>query len=291
MGEVFGIDVSHYQGRIDWEQVAKAQKKFAIMKCQYEAQSHRKDETFDYNYAEAGKQNIARGVYIYIARHSMENPVADAEALLKNLAGKKLEYGIWLDLEDKTVEAKGKAYIRDLSFLYADIFQKAGYFVGIYSNRDWYIRLIHNDLKEAFDFWHARYPRNDVGQYKPQSSLRPSDSIAVAWQYSSKGVVPGINAKCDLDVDFDGVVNLIASGKPIKQQNPYTLLSTLMKEGARGESVKWLQWELNEAGANLKIDGIFGPRTKNMVMWYQGGHGLLVDGIVGKKTIAALKGD
>ena len=80
MGEVFGIDVSHYQGRIDWEQVAKAQKKFAIMKCQYEAQSHRKDETFDYNYAEAGKQNIARGVYIYIARHSMENPVADAEA-------------------------------------------------------------------------------------------------------------------------------------------------------------------------------------------------------------------
>lgn len=291
MGEVFGIDVSHYQGRIDWEQVAKAQKKFAIMKCQYEAQSHRKDETFDYNYAEAGKQNIARGVYIYIARHSMENPVADAEALLKNLAGKKLEYGIWLDLEDKTVEAKGKAYIRDLSFLYADIFQKAGYFVGIYSNRDWYIRLIHNDLKEAFDFWHARYPKNDAGQYNPQSSLRPSDSIAVAWQYSSKGVVPGINAKCDLDVDFDGVVNLIASGKPIKQQNPYTLLSTLMKEGVRGESVKWLQWELNEAGANLKIDGIFGSRTKNVVMWYQGGHSLFVDGIVGKKTIAALKGD
>lgn len=291
MGEVFGIDVSHYQGRIDWEQVAKAQKKFAIMKCQYEAQSHRKDETFDYNYAEAGKQHIARGVYIYIARHSMEDPVADAQALLKNLNGRKLEYGIWLDLEDKTVEAKGKAYIRNLSFKYADIFQKAGYFVGIYTNRDWYIRLIHNDLKEAFDFWYARYPRNDVGAYNPQSSLRPSDSIAVAWQYSSKGVVPGINAKCDLDVDFDGVVNLIASGQPIKKQNPYTLLSTLMKEGARGESVKWLQWELNEAGANLKIDGIFGPRTKNVVMWYQGGHGLLVDGIVGKKTIAALKGD
>ena len=259
------------------------------MKCQYEAQSHRKDETFDYNYAEAGKQNIARGVYIYIARHSMENPVADAEALLKNLAGKKLEYGIWLDLEDKTVEAKGKAYIRDLSFLYADIFQKAGYFVGIYSNRDWYIRLIHNDLKEAFDFWHARYPKNDVGAYNPQSSLRPSDSIAVAWQYSSKGVVPGINAECDLDVDFDGVVNLIASGHPIKEQNPYTLRATLMREGAKGESVKWLQWELKEAGTDLKIDGIFGPKTKEIVMWYQGEHNLLVDGIVGKKTIESLK--
>lgn len=291
MGEVFGIDVSHYQGRIDWEQVAKAQKKFAIMKCQYEAQSHRKDETFDYNYTEAGKQNIARGVYIYIARHSMENPVADAEALLKNLAGKKLEYGIWLDLEDKTVESKGKAYIRDLSFLYADIFQKAGYFVGIYSNRDWYIRLIHNDLKEVFDFWHARYPRNDVGAYDPHSSLKPSTSIAVAWQYSSKGRVPGINAACDLDVDFDGVVNLIAKGKQVKKENPYTLTSTLMKEDARGESVKWLQWELNEAGAALKIDGSFGEKTKNAVMNYQKERGLKVDGIVGQKTISALRSD
>lgn len=210
MSEIFGIDVSHYQGQIDWSKVAASEKKFAILKCQYEAQSHRKDEYFEANYAGAGKYGMARGVYIYIARASMADPVNDANSLLKHLDGRKLEYGIWLDLEDKTVEAKGKAYIRDLAYQYADIFMKAGYYVGIYCNRDWYVRLIHDDLKRDFDFWIARYPRNDTGTYNKTSSLKPNASIAVAWQYSSKGNVAGIKTRTDLNVDYDGVVSLIA---------------------------------------------------------------------------------
>lgn len=210
MNEVFGIDVSHYQGRINWEQVARDNKKFAIFKCQYEAQSHRKDETFEYNYEEAGKYGISRGVYIYIARASISDPKADANSLLAHLKGRPLEYGIWLDLEDKSLEEKGKAYIKDLVYLYSDIFIKAGYFVGIYCNRDWYIRLIAESLKQDFDFWIARYPYNDKGVYNPNSSLKPSYKMAVAWQYSSKGNVAGIQTRVDLDVDYDGVVRLIA---------------------------------------------------------------------------------
>ena len=217
MGEVLGIDVSHHNGSIDWELVAKDSKKFAILKCQYEAQSHRKDEYFEANYEGAGKYGLARGVYIYIARCSMADPRADAESLLNHLNGRPLEYGIWLDLEDKTVDVKGKAYIRDLAFLYADIFMKAGYYVGIYCNRDWYTRLIHDDLKQNFDFWIARYPSNDKGIYNSASSLKPS-KYAVAWQYSSKGFVPGIKTRVDLNVDFDGIVNLLASS-PTRKTN------------------------------------------------------------------------
>ena len=213
MSEVFGIDVSHHNGKIDWEQVSRDGKKFAILKCQYEAQSHRIDETFEYNYKEAGKYGLARGVYIYIARASMADPVADANALLHHLQGRKLEYGIWLDLEDATVKVKGKAYIRQLAYQYADIFTKAGYYVGIYCNVDWYINYIHEDLKNSFDFWIARYPRNDSGQYNKTSNLKPSTRVAVAWQYSSKGVINGVPTKVDLDVDYDGVINLIARGK------------------------------------------------------------------------------
>lgn len=211
MSEVFGVDVSHYQGRINWQQVAASGIKFVVMKCQYEAQSHRKDECFEYNYEEAGKYGIARGVYIYIARASMADPVGDAKSLLAHLNGRKLEYGIWLDLEDKTVDVKGKAYIKSLAQKYAEIFHAAGYYVGIYCNRDWYVRLIHEDLKQQFDFWIARYPRNDNGIYNATSSLKPSANIAVAWQYSSKGHVAGIPTKVDLDVDYDGIVSLIAN--------------------------------------------------------------------------------
>lgn len=282
--EVLGIDVSHYQGRIDWKKVADSGKQFAIMKCQYEAQSHRIDETFEYNYEEAGRAGLARGVYIYIARASMADPELDANSLLRHLKGRKLEYGIWLDLEDKTVDVKGKGYIRDLAFKYADIFMKAGYFVGIYCNRDWYIRLIHDDLKRDFDFWIARYPKNDTGEYNSNSSLKPSYQMAVAWQYSSKGKVPGIAGNVDLDVDYDGVVNLVE--KPT--QNPYKLSVNVLKVNCKGESVKWLQWALNSFGANLKVDGIFGPKTKLAVLLYQKDNKLQQTGIVDSLTIESL---
>lgn len=207
MGEIFGIDVSHYQKNIDWAKVAAADKKFAIMKAMYEAQSHRKDETFEANYKGAGDYGIDRGVYIFIATASIADPVADAKALLKHLNGRKLEYGIWLDLESDVLRARGKEFIRNLCYIYAYHFTMAGYFVGIYCNADWYMNVIHDDLKNDFDFWIARYPSSSA-EYNPVSKYKPSNSYAVAWQYSSIGTVPGIPTRCDLDVDYDGITKL-----------------------------------------------------------------------------------
>lgn len=208
MAELQGIDVSHYQKQIDWEKVAKSGIKFAILKCQYEALSHRIDETFEYNYYHAGLNGLARGVYIFIASASMADMEGDAKSLLKHLNGRKLEYGIWIDLEADIVRSRGKAYIRGLVNTYAKIFRDAGYYCGIYCNRDWYMNVIHEDLKASFDFWIARYPKNDNGTYNPYSSLKPSYKMAVGWQYSSNGRVPGITTAVDLDVDYDGVINL-----------------------------------------------------------------------------------
>lgn len=213
MSELQGIDVSHYQKQIDWQKVAASGIKFAILKCQYEALSHRIDETFEYNYEQAGKNGIARGVYIFIASASMADMKGDAESLLKHLKGRKLEYGIWIDLESDIVRTKGKAYIRGLVDTYARIFKAAGYYCGIYCNRDWYLNVIHEDLKKRYDFWIARYPSKDKGVYNPYSCKRPSNQMAVAWQYSSKGRVPGITTYVDLDVDYDGIVNLTDSGR------------------------------------------------------------------------------
>ena len=210
MSEVLGLDVSHYQGRIDWKQVKAAGRQFAIMKCMYEAQSHRKDETFEQNYREAGIYGLSRGVYIFIASASIGDPEGDAKALLAHLNGRPLEYGIWLDFEAQVLRNQGKDKIRQMAYIYKDIFNAAGYYVGIYCNKDWYENVIHKDLKRDFDFWIARYPRNDDGVYKPTSSLKPKYERVVAWQYSSKGHVPGINGNVDLDVDYDGVVKLIA---------------------------------------------------------------------------------
>lgn len=218
MSEVLGIDVSHYQGDIDWKKVSAAGKKFAIMKCMYEAQSHRIDEYFEQNYRKCGIYGISRGVYIFIGRSSITQPEADAKALLGHLADRPLEYGIWLDYESEFLRKEGKNKIEKLTKIYVDAFRAAGYHVGIYCNKDWYTNVIPETLKGDLDFWIARYPKNDIGVYNPSSTLKPSYTQAVAWQYSSKGRVDGIKGYVDLDVDFDGVVNLIGS-VPYKKTN------------------------------------------------------------------------
>ena len=213
MSEVLGLDVSHYQGKIDWQAVRNSGRKFVIMKCQYEAQSHRKDETFEDNYRLSGVYGFARGVYIFIASASIKDPEGDAKALLRHLNDRPLEYGIWLDFEADALRRQGKEKIKELAYTYAAIFRGAGYYCGIYCNKDWYENVIHNDLKSDFEFWIARYPLRDKGEYNPDSKLKPKYVRTVAWQYSSKGDVPGIMGNVDLDVDYDGVVELLAKSR------------------------------------------------------------------------------
>ena len=76
-----------------------------------------------------------------------------------------------------------------------------------------------------------------------------------------------------------------------EEQNPYKRSKKSLTTGSKGESVKWLQWELNRNGANLTIDGIFGKQTKLSVLLFQKNKGLKQDGIVGSRTIAALSED
>lgn len=71
--------------------------------------------------------------------------------------------------------------------------------------------------------------------------------------------------------------------------NPYQLSKRSLSLGCRGESVKWLQYALNECSANLTVDGIFGKQTKLAVLLFQKDHGLQQDGIAGPKTIAELQ--
>ena len=247
MSEVFGIDVSHHNGKIDWSQVAK-HKKFAIMKAQYEAKSHRIDETFEYNYAEAGKNGLARGVYIYIARDSIADPVADANSLISKLKGRVLEYGIWLDLEDANVKWITKKGWNNYIYTYANIFRAAGYYVGIYCNVDWYRNVLDTEtLSKDFEFWIARYPRGDNGTYNPSSSLKPS-KIACAWQYSSKGSVPGVKTRVDLNVDFDGIVNLMAKNGASKKGNKEIAIEVLNGKWGTGTTRPTRRELLSAAG-------------------------------------------
>lgn len=86
------------------------------------------------------------------------------------------------------------------------------------------------------------------------------------------------------------VAVVIKAEQSVGTDNPYPLTAALLKRGAKGDNVKWLQYELNKSGAKLAVDGDFGPATEAAVKEYQKNKGLVVDGIVGAKTIQSLRG-
>lgn len=75
--------------------------------------------------------------------------------------------------------------------------------------------------------------------------------------------------------------------KPV-QDNPYKIEIRVLKLGSRGECVKWLQYQLNQNGYVLAVDGIYGTKTRAAVMDYQKIHGLGADGLAGVKTLKSL---
>lgn len=195
---MWGIDVSHHQGSINWYKVHDYGVQFAIMKAMYE-KSHRPDERFENNYAGAGANGIQRGVYVYNIAKTKSEAVAEAQDFLKIISGKNLERGIWLDMEDKSIRGLGKVALTEIIRTETDIFRSAGYKVGIYCNKDWYFNVLEGKkLEDEFPFWIARYPFKDEGI--PKMSLKPN--YGNIWQYSSKGTVEGISTKVDMDCDL-----------------------------------------------------------------------------------------
>lgn len=195
----YGIDVSHYQGNIDWKQVKNSGKSFAILKAMYET-THKPDEYFEKNYNGCKQNNIELGVYDFVGSQNIKNPQRDAEDFLRIINGRPLPFGIWIDCESASLRAIGKVNITNLIETEAEIFRRAGYVVGIYCNVDWYKNVLDSaTLKSKYPFWIARYPKNDTG-FKVDG-LAPK-AYADAWQYSSKGKVPGISGNVDMDVSY-----------------------------------------------------------------------------------------
>lgn len=194
--EIKGIDVSAYQGNIDWETVADYGMGFAILRITEKGNVI--DSTFEKNYEGCTKNNIPVGVYKYSYAMSVAEAQKEAEKVVDVLDGRKLDFPVWLDLEHPDQRNLSKSMLETMIKTFWAVVTAAGYKFGIYSNVDWYENVIPKSSKSKYDFWIARYPANDDGWM--QERLRPS--YGVGWQYSSKATIPGIPTKVDRNVFY-----------------------------------------------------------------------------------------
>ena len=193
--EIKGIDVSAWQGAIDWDTVANYGMDFAILRIAEAGNVI--DSCFEKNYSGCQKHNIPTGAYKYSYAMTVAEIQSEARKVVEVLNGRKLQYPVWLDLEWNNQRSLGAEQIHKLAEAFEKIITAAGYKFGIYCNVDWYLNVICSHLKK-YDFWIACYPESDNGTL--QERLRPD--FGVGWQYSSKAKIPGISGTVDRNVFY-----------------------------------------------------------------------------------------
>ncbi len=194
-----GIDVSSYQGVIDWKKVADAGVQFAILKVI--RKDLNPDQQFENNWAGADKAGVPiQGVYNYSYATTTKKAQKDAQKVLDVLAGRKTM--VWMDVEDSVLQGRGQK-LANIINAYGTVIKDADCTFGVYTGLSFYNSYIrpYADRITA-PFWIARYPSSAVMSIRtdPADNKRPKILHDLyGWQYSSRGSVPGIRGNVDLD--------------------------------------------------------------------------------------------
>ena len=189
----YGIDVSESQGNIDWVQVKANGISFACLRST--KKSGAVDKTFERNLAGCINNRIDYSCYKYSYAQNHDQARIEADGVINLLNGRKMP--IWYDMEDNSQIQLGKDTIEGVALSFIGECKEAGYDVGIYCNKNWYDNYISQYLKDRYSFWIARYGKN-TGYI--DEKYKPAGKNVIAWQYTSKGQIPGIIGYVDRDV-------------------------------------------------------------------------------------------
>ena len=197
---VHGIDVSAWQGDIDWAK-AKASGKvgYAILKTGGSDAGLYKDSKFERNYKVCKQLGIKVGAYYFVGRNctTVEAGIADAKRFLAHLKGKQFEYPVYIDLE--TTSPATKNGTTDAVLAFCRTMEQAGYFCGIYASDV-------SGFKDRLELSRLKTRALWVASYGSMPKYVSSYGI---WQKSSTGRVPGIVGDVDLDecyVDYPAII-------------------------------------------------------------------------------------
>jgi GH25 family lysozyme M1 (1,4-beta-N-acetylmuramidase) len=181
-----GIDVSEHQANIDFQKVKKSGINFVIMRAGI---GHgRKDKYFEENYKKAKAAGLNVGAYWYSKALSVADSTSEAKYVLNALKGKKFEYPIYYDIEEKSLFQKGKKLTSDIAKNFCKILESKGYLCGLYASLSYYNNYFTDEVKKKFTIWVAQY--NTHCDYKGDYKI---------WQKSSHGNISGIKGRVDLD--------------------------------------------------------------------------------------------
>lgn len=184
-GRRYGIDVSSWQGVIEWNKVKLDKNgKFAILRAAYGEEI---DSRFEDNYRDAVKAGVPVGAYLYTLATTEQEAIAEADRLITLIKGKKFDYPIALDIEEQAQAELGMERVSAIVEAFCHRIEQAKCYVCVYSYESFIAEYLSSEIKRKYDIWVA-----DVG-------ATPDMSYGM-HQYSFSGSVDGIDGNVDLDL-------------------------------------------------------------------------------------------
>lgn len=196
-GLVKGIDVSKYQGNINWNQVKASGIEFAIIRVGYRGYGTGalvEDSKFRQNIQGATNAGLKVGLYFYSQAVNEQEAVEEASMVLRLCKSYRISYPIYFDTEKVAndtgrADSIGRAQRTANAVAFCETIRDAGYRPGVYSYASWFYNELNMANLTQYSVWIAQYRDNLTFNYNYD-----------IWQYTSSGSVPGISGRVDMNV-------------------------------------------------------------------------------------------
>ena len=195
MTEIKGIDVSKWQAhssdgrtKVDFAKLRALGYEFVMLRAGLGMYENQKDIAFESHYKAAKAAGLYIGAYHYTYALNVAQAEKEADCFLKWISGKKLEYPVAFDIEDKSLKKLTTAQRTDIALAFMNKVEAAGYYTMLYCNADWAKNYLNMDRLKHFDVWLACYTSEDR-----RKELYTRDILGI-WQHTSslklRGVYP-----------------------------------------------------------------------------------------------------
>ena len=210
VGAYKGVDVSEWQGEINWAQVKTAGVDFAILRCgrtSLEDEKPKRVDNYWYRNVEGClSSGMSFGAFYYSQATSPAEASEEADWAIYALQsagvkGSDLAFPVYFDMEDSKMVGKNYAAIAQAFF---DKLTAAGYPVGTYANLSWWNTRLTSPVFDKYSKWVAAYNASIGLTYAPMSNFSEGNGV---WQFSDYGSIPGISGRVDLNYTYMAPVN------------------------------------------------------------------------------------
>lgn len=193
-----GIDVSKWQGSVNWDKVKASGVDFVIIRAGI---GKTVDPKFEANYKGATTAGLNVGAYWYSYALSEAAARDEAAAFIRTISGKRFEMPVYMDVEEKNQLAKSAGFVSALITAFCTEMEKAGYFAGFYMSRSPLQTRTTEEVRKRFCIWVAEYNKR----------LNYTGTVGI-WQKSDTGKVSGISGNVDLDECYIDYPKIIKNG-------------------------------------------------------------------------------